>query len=349
MTQFRLSASLGLAFTAWIHSQLGACASPVSSYTALGDNWWMAYMDGWAHPWGEYAFEGSNVSRMNGVDGLFTAHLHTVHDSLVGKIGRQWNAPLLANVNQQLQGLSPCSWGGDKKCLHAYTNWVPRPNTDSLKSQPHVGPDFGVSRGGWFANHSDKADALESALSHYYTADAVVQQASMQPFGLWTADQTPSKPRQQLGAALPLLAEFFSTMAELHPFNDSNSRTRVVFLQTELCRLGAHPVMLPSMGWYIYSIPTMDQLELFLLGSYCAWEYALYHGVSPYADLLSADDHGHAQARTQGSLLPGRLAASAEAASPPEQGSDEYHRVEAMAVARSAQLYDNTRDECVRR
>ena len=113
--------------------------------------------------------------------------------------------------------------------------------------------------------------------------------------------------------------------------------------------------MLPSMGWYIYSIPTMDQLELFLLGSYCAWEYALYHGVSPYADLLSADDHGHAQARAHGSLQPGRLAASAEAASPPEpgtsneRGSDEYLRVEAMAVARSAQLYDNTRDECVRR
>ena len=84
--------------------------------------------------------------------------------------------------------------------------------------------------------------------------------------------------------AFPALARLFSAMADLHPFNDANSRTRLFLLSTELTRMGSHPVMLEENGWSIYYYTTPRSMREHLLNGLCAFEYAVRHsGETPYA------------------------------------------------------------------
>ena len=78
-------------------------------------------------------------------------------------------------------------------------------------------------------------------------------------------------------------------MAELHPFSDGNSRTRVVLLQSELTRLGGHPILIPETWRSIYTYNSLEEVEAMILQGWCAYEQALERGGrSPYTDWIAA-------------------------------------------------------------
>ena len=71
-------------------------------------------------------------------------------------------------------------------------------------------------------------------------------------------------------------------MAEIHPFLDANGRTRNIVLETELCRLGGHPLLLHDTGWFVYNQPSQAALELCLLRGWCARGGAATHTLRSY-------------------------------------------------------------------
>ena len=92
-------------------------------------------------------------------------------------------------------------------------------------------------------------------------------------------------PRRAFGGVLHPLAVFYATVAELHPFPDGNSRTRMIFSQIETTRLGGHPLMLPDNGWAVYNFNNYGELHDYFCQGWCAYEYFMKHGKSPYVAL----------------------------------------------------------------
>jgi fido (protein-threonine AMPylation protein) len=105
-----------------------------------------------------------------------------------------------------------------------------------------------------------KHDLLTQALDRYHNAigRAVVDQTK------WAA------PRRAVGAVLLPIAILYATMAEIHAFADGNSRTRNMVLQSELTRLGGHPLLLPDTGWGVYHMQNESVVESFILDGWCA-------------------------------------------------------------------------------
>ena len=130
-------------------------------------------------------------------------------------------------------------------------------------------------------------------------------------------------PRAALGCLLPAAATLYATLAELHPFVDGNSRTRLMVLQTQLVRAGAHPVILYNNGWAPYHMNNLEELMQYLLGGYCAWEHVAATGKSPYA--------GHAP--------------SFDCATPPEEDHRDMQRMGANASP--IPMYDPKQDVCL--
>jgi len=89
------------------------------------------------------------------------------------------------------------------------------------------------------------------------------------------------------------LGELYASLAELHPFVEANSRTRLLVLQTELVRLGGHPLMLEELGWGLYYYNTPAALQARLLTGWCAWEAARANGTSPYPAGFDYEYQGH--------------------------------------------------------
>ena len=100
-------------------------------------------------------------------------------------------------------------------------------------------------------------------------------------------------PRAALGCLLPAAATLYAKMAELHPFIDGNSRTRTMMLNIQLARAGAHPVVLYNNGWGVYHMNNLEDLMQYLLGGYCAWEYVVATGKSPYVGHRREFDCAH--------------------------------------------------------
>merc|ERR1719445_2002992 len=63
----------------------------------------------------------------------------------------------------------------------------------------------------------------------------------------------------------PHLARLFAKLALLHPFPDANSRTRLIILQTELVRIGGHPVMMRHIGNAGYDAKTLFGVKSYIL------------------------------------------------------------------------------------
>ena len=132
----------------------------------------------------------------------------------------------------------------------------------------------------------EKEEFLDGAFKEYY---AVVESLS-EGIRLDAA----SKPRKALGATLRPLATIYALLAEIHAFRDGNSRTRVMFLQAELTRLGGHPVLLPEFWRSVYDQNGIEDLELVLLQGWCAYEHSLQNnGQSPYTGWMQDWDKKH--------------------------------------------------------
>ena len=265
-------------------------------WRALQTNWWMPFVDGWAHKCGVTVFDHHSAITFRGGDGLLSAHLKAQYDrfSRYDMMNRaHLSIDMVEGMNMNLQGVS---WAanpdhGNWEKASPYTEWSPRHD------------DKGAMMGYKGAVHVDKAKIFRDAeatrdwsdnrdvfrkvrlkltgkpLWDFY--DAVAKpDCKMTNFTDSHADH--SHPRAALGCLLPAAATLYATMAELHPFIDGNSRTRTMVLNTQLTRMGAHPVVLYNNGWAPYHMNSLEELEEYLLGGYCAWEYVLATGKSPY-------------------------------------------------------------------
>ena len=286
------------------------------SWRALQTNWWMPFIDGWAHTCGATAFDQAQTITKLGGDGRLSEHLHSylekfsdynlMHETIL-------SIDMVEAMNMELQGLSWATspWYGNWEVASPYSEFRPR---DYEWDNSEFGLNLSDRMMGYTgAVHVDKAKIFEDAKAtqdwgkvkgKYPIMGGVYDQVRVNLTGApldqfyaaitkddcnitrFTTNESSladhSHPRAALGCLLPAAATLYATMAELHPFIDGNSRTRTMVLNTQLARAGAHPVVLYNNGWGVYHMNNLEELEEYLLGGYCAWEYVLATGESPY-------------------------------------------------------------------
>ena len=308
-------------------------------WRALQTNWWMPFIDGWAHKCGATAFDQAQTITQMGGDGRLSEHLHShldkfsdynlMHETIL-------SIDMVEAMNMELQGLS---WAtnpayGSWEVASPYSEFRPRDNVwaessmmgytgavhvDKAKIFEHAKAtqDWGKVRGLYY---QVRVNLTGAPLDQFYAA-ITKDDCNITRFTNSLADH--SHPRAALGCLLPAAATLYATMAELHPFIDGNSRTRLMVLNTQLARAGAHPVVLYNNGWGVYHMNNLEELEEYLLGGYCAWEYVLATGESPYV--------GHSP--------------DFDCANPPYENHTDMR---SMGANRSpVPLYDWENDECI--
>ena len=224
----------------------------VRVWTALGDEWWMEWIDGKNHSGGKHMFDHTAESkshynipsplRVQSVDGEFHQHISAEYKrwSDTAVWGKRWTANSVALLNYRLRGFNctdadlhlPYNPNDIRSCASKlYSSYYPRNETKGESYYQQTRNDFNSS----FAPESivKKKRLLETTFSEYYTAID-----TMPP-------STTSSTRVRHG--FPHLAKLFTTLSSLHPFIDANSRTRLFVLQTELVQLGGHPAMMTSL------------------------------------------------------------------------------------------------------
>lgn len=287
-------------------------ARPVSirhPWRALRANWWMPFIDGWAHQCGARAFDQSKtLTRLDG-DGDFSGALRSQHAKFSDyelMHGTLLNIDMVEQMNMQLQGLS---WAanpdfGAWEAVSPYTEWQPRKAVGARSDV--VGSDMMGYKGA--VSFPDKEKIFSHAMAEqdsskdrdlYHRIRAALIGRPLDEFDAaiakddcgisrWTSNARERlsleqhHPRAALGCLLPAAATLYAKMAELHPFIDGNSRTRTMMLNIQLARAGAHPVVLYNNGWGVYHMNNLEDLMQYLLGGYCAWEYVVATGKSPY-------------------------------------------------------------------
>jgi len=314
------------------------------SWTGLGDkNWWMPFIDGWAHKCGASAFDHAEDITWGGGDGDLSGHLKSLYTKfsdadVMYKV--RLNHSSVGSMNLELQGVSESSAHLGYKhnnimWLHGgvYTDWQPRkddPPGDMMGYRGAVNvPDKKEMYAHMEKIHdwSDVSKLLvQDPLDEFYKA------ISKGDCGVSHSDENPH-PRAALGCLLPAAATLYATLAELHPFADGNSRTRTMVLQTQLTRAGAHPVVLYNNGWAAYHMNNLEELEEYLLGGYCAWEYVAATGKLPY--------EGH-EPSFDCSNQPGRHMKGNQ----PVGGPRDMERMGANASP--FPFYDSKKDECLK-
>ena len=303
-------------------------ARPVSirhPWRALQANWWMPFVDGWAHHCGAKAFDQSRtITRLDG-DGDLSGALRSLHDKFsdYGLMhDTHLNMDMVEMMNMQLQGLS---WAanpdyGDWEEACPYTEWQPRTATgantwDGRKTS--AGADM-MGYKGAVPFHDKKKIFSDAMAAQDWTKDRDLYRRirvalvgtpldefdaaiAKDDCGIsrWTSNARERlsleqhHPRAALGCLLPAAATLYAKMAELHPFIDGNSRTRTMMLNIQLARAGAHPVVLYNNGWGVYHMNNLEDLMQYLLGGYCAWEYVVATGKSPYVGHRREFDCAH--------------------------------------------------------
>ena len=248
----------------------GACQANV--WTSLGQDWWLPFIDGWAHRWGLQVFDGTVESKENAQDGKVSVKLRKAVDvfDAPGSWVR-WEPQRVVHINALLRGKPKTweagtrSWAKDASHAWVFSNFHPRVAhaLDWKKGAVHIhkGWDSDVDK---MLGHA--FDVYERDVGHVLVAHWV-------------------HPRKALTPVLKPLARLFSTLAEMHPFADANSRTRTMVLHKCMVRAGGHPFLLADNGWWIYDVNSIQEIIPFFLEGWCAYEYYLAHGVSPFVAL----------------------------------------------------------------
>jgi len=252
------------------------------SWTGLGDkNWWMPFIDGWAHKCGASAFDNAATIKWSGGDGGLSSHLKSLYtkfsdSDVMYKV--RLNHSSVESMNLELQGVSATSYVSSQ----LYTDWQPRRDEPPGDMMGYKGAVEVLDKKEMYAHMAEKQDWSDvSKLLVQDPLDEFHKAISKEDCGISHSDDN-SHPRAALGCLLPAAATLYATMAELHPFIDGNSRTRIMMLNIQLARAGAHPVVLYNNGWAAYHMNNLEELEEYLLGGYCAWEYAKATGKLPY-------------------------------------------------------------------
>ena len=275
-------------------------------WTALGENWWQPFMDGFTHdavqagkappayraPVTEVDAHGHLVPKGD------LERLQRVFQDFLGNstaISETWTPDRLLALNKQIRCLEPHS-----DCPWDWTCHLPRHDENRVRdfasgavthnrvfkaalawTQPPTNAETGCSlqhlgKGDECRCGIEKRAFLGEALNEYYT--------SIRPAGYILGPG--NAPRRTLGKTLRPLATLYTLLAEIHPFSDGNSRTRVVLLNSELTRLGGHPVILPDFWRDIYNMASIEEVDRLLLEGWCAYEQSLATGRSPYIDWM---------------------------------------------------------------
>jgi hypothetical protein len=246
----------------------------VKAWGHLDDNMWMQTVDGKFHVNGSHAMDGSQISTKGNFDGNFSgASLQQYRRFLnESQWNTRWTADRFAEANAGFAG-DPGKVCNGASCDELY-----------MKEQEFY-PGEALSKEDRNESHTRARirDDLNLIFADYYRLVTPLHKVNLS---------------LRLQFALPILSHFYLKLAYTHPFFDGNTRVRVLFLNTELVRLGGHPVMLwdfrESQGicwaWWSYNLTFYDscvnnslpKMQNQILEGWCAWEAAAVTGASPF-------------------------------------------------------------------
>jgi hypothetical protein len=243
----------------------------VRIWNRLGDNMWMKTLDGKFHVNGTHAIDSSTESQSN-----FSGESLPQYERFLNETEwhTQWTADRLAQANAAFMGSTCQSASCDEMYMYAWLPaWSPpKPLDVVITERPERREQVQRLRGD-----------LDLLLSDYYRLVSSLQDVNRS---------------LRLQFALPILSHFYLKLAYTHPFTDANTRSRVLFLNTELVRLGGHPVIFWDFResqdlcetWWSHQASFYDSCAFNAVGSmeslikegWCAWEAAALTGISPY-------------------------------------------------------------------
>jgi len=237
----------------------------VQAWTRLGKHFRMEFLDGKDHHNGEFAFDnqvdkGQNVGSWS--ENIRREYLDWSHEDAWTT---RWNATGLAFLNSRYREKS-CN---ESDCFDIFQCqdgecYKPRTHAGCYESQT-----IDTSKR-MPTNSEEMRSAVIRALADYYEAID----------GFRETVQDGSSARLLHG--LPHLAELHTLLAELHPFRDANSRVRTLVMQTELVRLGGHPIVMAENAWGVYCHDSIDASLFAIKEGWCNWEFVAAHGKSPF-------------------------------------------------------------------
>ena len=213
-----------------------------SRWTALGDSWWKIFIDGNQHYKGPHVFDGTLESLARDQDGNTFLHLKEEYERFATPHAwesLQWDVDSLEATNARLRGIngtcaphckgSPLYLAQMLPRNQSY-NWrvrSPLPCIPSDYSSFSLLPSLGPVHDSSFWTATAKRAALERLLSEYYE-------------DVGHGPNVGSSSAKQAGVpdGFSRLAKLYYALAELHPFADANSRTRLLLVHTELVRMG---------------------------------------------------------------------------------------------------------------
>jgi hypothetical protein len=243
-----------------------------SEWARLGEDWWLPFADGWSHRWGVRAFDGTIESRETEQDGEPSPRLEKAIKELNDPDSwNKWNQflPAIIHLNNVCLGCPAWKkhfcweehWWSEYSPVLGANNQPPRAGAGVIHPTPRK------------TNNDDAGPLLRDAYDQYEREKGRVSAAHA------------AHPRKALANVLHPLARFISYLAVIHPFHDGNSRTRNIVLQVLMVRAGGHPLILPDIGWWIYDLNAYEDVYRFLLNGWCAYEYYLRNGITPYVAL----------------------------------------------------------------
>lgn len=243
----------------------------------------MMRVDGCDHGKGPSAYDNTRKSKAAGQDGEFAHHMAEAYEAFEDPSAwahyQRWTVERAGEANAKLRG------DNERKSLAGVAAFWPRCRSlasvdpKPLQNNPWLHLPFYETR----VNCSDKevmyntkehvqykSTLLKWVFDQYYAAiDAILP----------SCDTTDGSCVRK---ALPHLTKLWAGMAEVHPFKDANSRTRQLVLNTELVRLGGHPVIMGDAYWRLYYSKSLKETEWLILNGWCNWEFAVRTGMSPY-------------------------------------------------------------------
>lgn len=229
-------------------------------WRALGENWWMAYLDGKDHWKGKHGYDHV-VDGAQDVGSFYENEEREYNATFTSNDWDvRWNATKLAQLNGRLRSKACTSPNCDDLFAGGYD-----PGQEYWKLHPAVPTPLPV--GSSAMERKSKMDEL--LITYYHNLDTIISAEG--------GDLVSAFPQ-----VLPIILEMYSQIALLHAFGDGNSRTRTAFLQTELVKHGGHPVMLQDNGWFVYYVGDMSDMLMEFLKGWCTWEIATITGSSPF-------------------------------------------------------------------
>jgi len=244
-------------------------------WAGLGSNWWLSFIDGKAHAYGPHVWDAPFTDYESWSEGVQSGtgtfeYIQKEVDrfNVASAWDEPWTPASLAALNARFQELS-CTTAD---CLDMYYGWLPRDqHTWKVDNINHTMSPFTCNECPGQCTKQRKEKALGRILRQYHDSVSSLKRAGSDNGG-----------SQHLIESLPHLALLYAKLADLHPFNDGNSRVRMLLLQTELVRLGGHPLVMWDVYWAVYWARSLEDVVNMMLNGWCSWEVALRTKRSPF-------------------------------------------------------------------